>query len=375
MSEQQAEGKNGILTIKRISVENLLLDDKNPRFVSASMKDNPSQMDLMRILWNEMAIDELVMSIAANGYFQEEPLFVIPDKEKNGKYIVVEGNRRLAAVKILLNDEIREELRISKMPTIDEEAKKNLQLLPASKYQTRKELWAFLSFRHINSPQEWDPYSKAMYIAKVHDQYKVSLDEIATRIGDQHQTVRRLYRGYKILDQAIKEDIYDIDKRYSKNFFFSHWYTAVSYSQFQNFLGISATDFEKKKPIPKKYYKNLGELLTWIFGKKSDEEKIEPIVKKQNPDLNLLREVIVNPSALDSLRGGGSLSKSHEISIGDERRFGESIVKAKEELLQANGLVELGYNGEAEQYITMGSILKLAKAIISEMDKIREKQG
>src|SRR5689334_6643223 len=90
-------GKHDIVSMP---IERLLLDRNNPRL--ASGPDVSSQFEILKILWSEMAVDELVLSIAANGYFPEEPLFVIPEHQYNNsagdstKYVVVEGNRRLA---------------------------------------------------------------------------------------------------------------------------------------------------------------------------------------------------------------------------------------------------------------------------------------
>jgi len=89
-----------------MSVYRLLLDKDNPRLASGNGAD--TQFDILKLLWTEMAVDELVLSIAANGYFPEEPMFVIPEhptddpNHENTRFVVVEGNRRLAAVLILL---------------------------------------------------------------------------------------------------------------------------------------------------------------------------------------------------------------------------------------------------------------------------------
>ena len=47
------------------------------------------------------ALDELVASFVENGYFEEEPLVVVPIGEDRFK--TVEGNRRLATLKLLLD--------------------------------------------------------------------------------------------------------------------------------------------------------------------------------------------------------------------------------------------------------------------------------
>jgi hypothetical protein len=183
-----------------LPVKQLLLDDENPRLVSASTSG--SQDDLLRVLWEEMAVDEVALSIAANGYFKEEPLFVIPSNKHKGKYVVIEGNRRLAAVILLTDDIRRKKIGALELPSISAAARTKLRELPVSFYKKRRQLWQFLGFRHINGPKEWDSFSKAKYVADVYDNFKIPLLRIAERIGDKHATVIRLYRGYKLLKQA-----------------------------------------------------------------------------------------------------------------------------------------------------------------------------
>lgn len=115
----------------------LLLDPKNPRLVDYGLGEKPTQSELLRVLWQKMAVDELVMSLASRGYFEHEPMFVT---KEGGKNYVIEGNRRLAAIKILLDPELRSKLRISGLPTLSAEMKKNLQSVPIIR-TTRKEIW------------------------------------------------------------------------------------------------------------------------------------------------------------------------------------------------------------------------------------------
>ena len=70
-------------TVYDTPVEQLLLDVKNPRLSSGAGGD--TQEDLLKVLWNEMAVDEVAFSIAANGFFKEEPLLVITSDEVKGE--------------------------------------------------------------------------------------------------------------------------------------------------------------------------------------------------------------------------------------------------------------------------------------------------
>ena len=358
-----------------LPVSSLLLDPENPRLGADDLGAKPSQSQLEEYLWTKMAVSELVLSIAANGYFPEEPLFVIPSKTHEGKHVVLEGNRRLAAVRILLDDRVRERLRAGDVPQLSETEKSGLSALPAYVYPTRQELWAFLSFRHINAPQEWDAYSKAKFVARVHEEYGVELDEIARRIGDEHETVRRLYRGYKVLRQAERTGTYSVTERYADRFYFSHLYTALAYREFQEFLGVDRETLDAQgSPVPDTHLSRLGELLRWIYGAKSLGRSGRPIVQRQNPDLNYLRAVIAHPEALDTLRSGMSLDRAHQVSLGDPRRFREALVRSKEELMTARGLVTSGYDGDPQLLTVMQDIHNIVDALQRDMAAIAQRE-
>jgi hypothetical protein len=355
-------------------VERLLLDEENPRLASGTGGD--TQEDLLRVLWTEMAVDELALSIAANGFFKEEPLFVVPENshapEDKRKYVVIEGNRRLAAVILLRDKSLREKLGATELPGLSAEERAKLDRLPVSIYQNRKQLWEYYGFRHINGPKPWDAYSKAKYVADVHENYNISLKEIANRIGDRHATVARLYRGYKLLEQAEKQTSFAKEDRVRNRFYFSHLYTAADQQEFQRFLGITADDSLKRNPVAKAKLSKLEELMVWLYGSKTKNR--EPLVHTQNPDLNILREVISKPNGLSALRAGYSLARAYEIGFGDKRRFREALTRAKEELQQAKATVTPGFTGEPDLYETMGDIIQVAETIRTEMDAILGKK-
>jgi hypothetical protein len=358
-----------------IPVDQLLLDFENPRLTSTG-NGHMSQDDLIRVLWNEMAVDEVAFSIAANGFFPDEPLLVIPTdngkhKELKGKYIIIEGNRRFAAVRLLREPKLRDKVKASDLPTVSQERLSTLAKIPVSIYPDRESLWSYCGFRHINGIKPWDAFSKAKYVADVHENYDVPLDKIASTIGDRHATVVRLYRGYKILEQAETRAGFDKEDRVRNRFYFSHLYTATDQPEFQKFLGIDSETSLKPNPVPKSKLSQLKELMHWLYGKKSAQ--VEPVVRTQNPDLNLLREVISKPASLAALRSGYSLEKCYDIKIGDKRRFRDAITSAKEELQQAKATVTTGYACEEDLYETIKDIMLYAETIRDEMESKRKK--
>ena len=106
----------------------LLLDARNPRLAEFGIPPDASQSTLLETLWKEMAVEEVAMSIAYSGYFEHEPLFV--EKDRRGRFTVIEGNRRLAAVKILLDEQLRKRLRATNLPAISEERAESISTLP-----------------------------------------------------------------------------------------------------------------------------------------------------------------------------------------------------------------------------------------------------
>lgn len=353
-----------------IYVRQLAFDTENPRLTMELEVTNDT--DMVTWLWRSMAVDEIVDSIYANGFFREEPLIVIPkiyarrDPEKD-TFIVVEGNRRLAAVRLLLDKELRRKAGATDIPEIDDSLRKELEKLPVAVYQKREHVWSYLGFRHINGPKPWDALGKAQFVAKIYEKQGLSLDQIAQQIGDRNATVKRLYRGFTLLRQAESQAGFERADAVRARFYFSHLYTAADQTEFQKFLGISAESSLKKNPVSPRKRKELAELMLWIYGSRNQQK--EPIVQTQFPDLNILRTVISTASGIRALRAGYGLARAHEISIGDAERFREAMTQARENLVQANGTVVNGYRGESDLATVSEDVVKLAQNVATEVGK------
>ena len=87
--------------IRSLSVTSLRLDPQNPR-ITADLQ-NPSQADLIRELVMHDEVYDLASKIADQGFYPTDALIVV---KEGGHTFVVEGNRRLAALKLLLNPKL-----------------------------------------------------------------------------------------------------------------------------------------------------------------------------------------------------------------------------------------------------------------------------
>lgn len=279
--------------IKYISIEELHFDYKNPRLVEfEDIKESSSEDSIIKVLWDAMDVKEIVQSIYNNGYFSNDPLIYTEEKKKK---IIIEGNRRLAAVKILLNpDKYKWDI-----PELSTEKKQELSKLPAI-FRNRNEAWNFIGFKHVNGPAKWGSYAKAKYIAQVHNDYKIPLDQIAESIGDTHKTVRKLYRGLMVVEQAESQTNFKREDCRRDHFSFSHLYTGLGYSGFSKYIGLKDESEETSKYIPEDKLQELNDVFRWLYGSKT--ENIEPAVQSQNPHLRQLDSILQNREAIAFLK-------------------------------------------------------------------------
>ncbi len=345
-----------------IEVEKLHFDRKNPRLAEYGISEQTTDEDILRILWDAMDVRELVQSIAASGFFPHEALIVAIE---NGRHIVIEGNRRFAAVRVLLNKSIAD-TNGWEIPTLSLAAREQLKMLPAI-LSNREDSWRYLGFKHVNGPAKWTSYAKARYIADVHRNYRRPLDEIANQIGDRHRTVQRLYRGLMVLEEAAREQVYDPDDKFRQRLAFSHLYTGLDYDGISSFVSLKSEGEEAEDPVPSEKLKELGELCVWLYGSK--KQKRPPVVESQNPDLRRLNAVLGNREAIAALRATGDLGKAFEISRPPTAVFEEALLAAKRDLTTARAHLTAGYDKSEALLRIAGTIANMADDIYTEMDR------
>jgi hypothetical protein len=333
----------------RIPADSLLFDVKNPRLAEFGLLEDATQYQILQTLWKNMAIQEIAMSIAHNGYFNHEPLFV---EEHGNKFVVIEGNRRLAAVNLLLDSELRERLRATDLPPISAERRREISTLPAI-LTTRKDAWRYLGFKHVNGPSTWGSYAKAEYVAFVRNTYGVPLKDIAAQIGDYNSTIERMYRGLMIIEQAENAKVFSRSDIAKSRFHFNYIYTGMDQPGIKSFLGIERGSTPERKPVPPSKVKHLGELLVWLYGSKQLNKS--SLIKSQNPDLKILDIVLQSDKGIKALRDGLPLAVAEDISIGDERLFSKSIQQAKIALQKALGTVTTGFSTDDSDSLKVAS--------------------
>jgi len=333
-----------------VPIERLHLDPENPRLPEEVQgKQEP---ELLKVLYKDFNLDELADSMAENGYFDEEPLVAIPMelpvalekvkpdnakfdryiKKQSTKFLVVEGNRRLAAAMLLVNRELRNELKIKHWTSPAQEVLDDLRVLPVIVYSKRAEVVPYLGVRHIVGIQKWDSYAKARYIAQMVQEGR-SLDQIQKQIGDRSSSVRKNYICYKLLEIAKFEFDYDI-KRAKDNF--SFLLLATGQGSIKRFLGLPTnySNIDFAHPIPKKNLKNLQNLTVWLFGNGGTKS----VIRESRDITNFLSHVVASQEALKHLEKTGNLSEAFDRSDGEEKMLLKYLSTANLKLEGALGI-------------------------------------
>jgi hypothetical protein len=81
-----------------LPVQDLHFSKTNPRLAGFGVTATTPGVEILKLLWETADVLALVRSMAAHGYFAHEPLLVAVE---NNRHVVLDGNRRLAALKVL----------------------------------------------------------------------------------------------------------------------------------------------------------------------------------------------------------------------------------------------------------------------------------
>lgn len=352
--------------IQSISPNALHFDYRNPRIAEFLPSAQTPEKEIIKILWNVMGVEEIVLSIKASGFFKNEPLIAI---NEGGKNIVLEGNRRLAAVKCILDPTIADFIGINKNTlNVPKAAKDTLDEIPVIFVNDRKDAWKFIGFKHINGPAKWGSYAKAQYISQIKNEFNIPLEEIASQIGDTHKTVQKLYQGLQVIEQAESLGVFDRTDIQANRLYFSHLYTGLTYEGFKEYIGITGVPEDQVNPVPEGKKDELGELLTWIYGSKKKD--LAAAVQSQNPDIRRLEAVLKNREAIHALRDTVPLYQAYEISQPKDETFEQSLLEAKRALQKAHSYQTEGFDGKDESLMKQAaSIARLADELYDQMEK------
>lgn len=294
-----------------IPIELLQLDLENPRFGLLPATD---QLEAIRILVANANIRELWSSIAVSGFLRFEPLIAIPSQDDPDHFIVIEGNRRLAACKTLLDPTLLNGASLKRVPILNDEQRTQIATLPVMVVRERSDADAFIGFKHVNGPATWSSLAKARFGVRMLEDLsdkrskREKLAELSNKLGDSRNLLLRVFVGYKIYRQALELEIVEEPPDNGKPIEFSHLYTMLNNPPTREFLGLPEGPLSEESivdnPIHETHHEPLRELFGWLYGGNS-------VIRSQGTDRPKLQKVIASSEGLDALRTTGDLNYAY----------------------------------------------------------------
>lgn len=299
---------------KGYSLKTLFLDPNNYRFIDkndyaqcsdeeiADKKIQDRTFELLRGK-NNSNISDLLASFKQNGYVPVDQIQV--RKIGHQKYLVIEGNRRIAALKVLeqMHNESKDIGKLDpelfkKVPVIDYEGDD-----PAL-------FKVLMGLKHISGNKKWPAINQAKLLESLYVEHNMSEDDIYRSLGISKIEMRTTRRTLALIDRYIECDFGDqftSDK-------YSTFREIIKSPKIKEWLELSPTDFE----ISNINETNLYRLFSWIsFTEEEiedediDSDETQTIIQEPIIETALqvreLANIISDPSALNNLEATRSL--------------------------------------------------------------------
>lgn len=280
---------------------------------------NANQNELLQLMDRDYQLEQIGESLADNGYFPQEPLVAI---SQNDHYVVIEGNRRLAALKVLLEPGLRHLTKNKDFwDKLQDRIKYDLSEVPVIVYDTREELTAFLGYRHVASTMPWEPLSKARFITRLVEKRR-SFKEVSDETGCPESVVRKNYVAYRALLQATQKFRIDTSKVKET---FSLFFRALGYVSIARYVGLKSgrTLKELRDPISPGRSARLAEVISYVHGTQ-DEAAAMP----ESRDLKRLGEILGDDKARRVLETTRDFRKAYSYVGGEPRKLVDNLLKA-----------------------------------------------
>lgn len=357
-----------------IKLDQLLLDPNNPRFAEFDDSANPVpeirfgedkiQKDTFETM-KDFDVSELRDNIKAVGYLPMDRIVIREwsgNKVNKGetKYVVIEGNRRVTALKWLI------ELNGRGRETLGDDQVENFTNIPALLLDTSiapdSVKLVLPGLRHISGIKEWGAYQKAKAVVSLRET-GMSSNEVAQSLGLTTRATNQLWRSYLALEQMKSDEEYG-NRVHPR--MYSYFEEIMKQTNIREWLGW---DDNQGRFTNEQHAK---EMYGWIVGELPDDES-EPIEPKlrEAKSVRQLAKFINDEKVLALFRApDGSLSVAsakyeslHQIDQQDWR----SIIIAAETTLQSLTPDTLRKMGEEDLEMLNG-----LKKRISQTEKDRQ---
>ena len=259
-----------------VPLEAIYLDPNNPRFVAhnwtyicdSEITDETIQSETRQRLIREFGIEKLKMNMEINGYLPIDR--VIIREFTVGKYVVLEGNRRICAAKLISQ--------YSKDGTIvTDEVRESFKEIPCLQYigSEMDAAWVFQGLRHITGISDWSSFNKAKLLVEQMDEEGLTLTEVGKRFGLTPYGAGQWVRGYYAFKQGREESDF-VNEVNEKAYPYFQELFGRSSAQVREWLEWDEDTRKFKNAI------NFNEFVSWLYPRKINDDEIENIGEHEN---------------------------------------------------------------------------------------------
>lgn len=352
------------LVNKKVSLDHLYLDPNNYRFIDQpdysfveekDIKTTAVQKKTLRFLSGASfeGIKDLLDSIKTNGFLEFEQIQVRPISSTD--YVVVEGNRRVAALKTL-NRQYEAENQFEEFkPT----AYTKIQVSIIQGYDEKNNYIA-MGLQHIGGKKKWSPLNQARLLRDLLTKQRMGENEICNSLGITRSTFRTRLRALYLADIYLKSDFGD----QFKSDMFSIFEEVMKKTELRVWLNWDDNNHECLDIL------NQERLFNWLSFIDADDEhaRQEPIIMK-SAEIRELAGFINDIKAIQMMESTRSFSEGKLFITSGTSKVKQSLDKINKEVRSLNesddAMSESDYNTLKATIDKMKRLLSLDKIEVS----------
>jgi AAA15 family ATPase/GTPase len=358
-------------------IDSLLLDPNNYRFIDKSeykfvpenqISDERIQQRTLNLLVgkNNENIKDLIVSFKSNGFLDIDQ---IQTRVAGDKLLVLEGNRRVATLKVLYE----EYKRGNDVGKLNENSFISVNVVEIKDEDPVQHLIT-MGLHHISGKKRWSPVNEAQLISDLLYKHKKTEKEICDSLGTTKLKLRRSIRTLSLIEQYKNSDYED----QFKTDMYSIFESVIASSKMKTWLKWDDDNYKATNQD------NLDRFFSWIShtekierDDEGEERQInkEPIIS-QYRQIDELSHFINDKKALDRMEKNRNITEvyTHSDEFGKEK-FRNAIANMQSEI---NRIINFNEYMTSKDYAEIAGIKnKLDKIVTSNTGTIdtNEKSG
>lgn len=359
-----------------VNLKNLFLDPNNYRFIDADdfhkvtkevdfTRDDVQRRTTNLILGrNAENVKDLIDSFRRSGFLPVDQIQV--RQLGGGRYLVVEGNRRIAALKYLQTRYDADGIDLGRLDSTI------FSRVPVVYYQDADDAHhlVLMGLKHISGNKKWPAINQAELVRDLAEKHGMSAEEICESISISRKEYNLTLSTLRLIDRyresdygdQFSSDMYSIFREVTRNAALKSW---LAWSDRE---GVSA------RP------ENLDRLFSWISTDEQEEDdhedeggalggfRLEPVITKAT-HIRELSKLVRDENALNNLDTTRSLTQASLSSeMLGKNRVANSISIISQEL---NTVFSMVRHLESSDRLDLNSFQKKIVAILNAQDGVQ----